>query len=231
MNGKEGKEIWRIFRIISEYVEGIEKLSDITPAISIFGSARASSSHPYYQSTVELAKKLAKKNYSIITGGGGGIMEAANKGALEAGAQSIGLNIELPHEQKGNSYLTEEIEFRYFFIRKVMFLKHSNAIVIVPGGFGTLDEFFETLTLIQTQRTDQVPVYALGTDFWGGLFDWVKKTMLAEKFIDATDLELFTLTDDIEEIVEGIDRRIRDQYFKKKNKKKNFSQEKKDEQE
>lgn len=220
ISGNEGKEIWRIFRIISEFVEGIETLSDVTPAVSIFGSARAGTDHPYYQATIELSKKLAKRDYSIITGGGGGIMEAANKGAMEVGAQSIGLNIDLPHEQKSNIYLTDEIEFRYFFIRKVMFLKHSNAIVIVPGGFGTLDEFFEAMTLIQTDRSKPVPVYVLGTKFWGGLIDWIKESMLVEKFIEEKDLDLFTLTDDIDEIVEGIDKGIKDQFFKKKIKKK-----------
>ncbi len=200
----KGKEIWRIFRIIAEFVDGVEKLSDIEPAISIFGSARAKPDHPHYKATVELANKLASKGYAIMTGGGGGIMEAANRGAKEAGGRSVGLNIELPFEQQANQYITTYLEFRYFFVRKVMFLKYSSAIVLIPGGFGTLDEFFETMTLIQTERTNPVPVYVYGVDFWKGLFDWLKGSVLDGKYISPRDMNLFKLTDDIDEIVEEI---------------------------
>ncbi len=204
LKGQEGREIWRIFRVISEFVDGIEKLSGIGKAVAIFGSARSRSTDKYYKLAVELSKKLALKGYSIITGGGNGIMEAANIGAMEGDAQSIGLNIELPFEQDSNDYQTVSVDFRYFFVRKVMFLKYSSAIVLVPGGFGTLDEFFETMTLIQTQRTDPVPVYALGSDYWGGLFKWLEETVYKNHYIDEKDLSLFTLTDDIDEIVSGI---------------------------
>ncbi len=204
LKGQEGREIWRIFRVISEFVDGIEKLSGIGKAVAVFGSARSGSSDKYYKLAVELAEKLALKGYSIITGGGNGIMEAANLGALKGKAQSVGLNIELPFETDANDHQTISVDFRYFFVRKVMFLKYSSAIVLVPGGFGTLDEFFETMTLIQTQRTAPVPVYALGSDYWGGLFKWLKETVYKDQYIDKKDLSLFTLTDDIDEIVDGI---------------------------
>ncbi|GMT48465.1 MAG: hypothetical protein IEMM0008_0004 [bacterium] len=204
LKGQEGREIWRIFRVISEFVDGIEKLSGIGKAVAVFGSARSGPSDKYYKLAVELAEKLALKGYSIITGGGNGIMEAANLGALKGNAQSVGLNIELPHEKGSNDHQTITVDFRYFFVRKVMFLKYSSAIVLIPGGFGTLDEFFETMTLIQTKRTTRVPVYALGSDYWEGLFKWLKETVYESQYIDEKDLSLFTLTDDIDEIVDGI---------------------------
>jgi len=201
---EKGKEVWRIFRIISEFVDGVENLSDIEPAVAIFGSARSGTDHKYYKLTVDLARSLAKKGYAIITGAGGGIMEAANKGAKEEGGESVGLNIELPYEQHANPYLTTHIEFRYFFIRKVMFLKYSSAIVLVPGGYGTLDEFFETMTLIQTDRTTRVPVYLLGIEYWNGLFQWLRDNVLSEGYIDSKDLDLCVITDSVEDIVKGI---------------------------
>lgn len=206
----KGKEIWRIFRIISEFVDGFDTLSDVEPAVTIFGSARIQPDHKYYKLTVELSKKLTENGYSIITGAGGGVMEAGNKGAQEKGGNSIGLNIQLPFEQKVNKYVDTLVDFRYFFIRKVMFLKYSSAIVLVPGGFGTLDEFFETLTLIQTKRTNSRPVYLLGSQYWEGLLKWTKEAVLSEKYIDENDLNLFTITDSIDEIVKGINLYLKD---------------------
>ncbi|MCK4768361.1 MAG: TIGR00730 family Rossman fold protein [Desulfobacula sp.] len=194
-------ESWRLFKIMGEFVEGIDALHNLGPAVSIFGSARTSCEHPYYKKCENLAALFAQNGYSIITGGGGGIMEAANKGAAAGGTDSIGLNITLPFEQKPNSYATTQIEFKYFFVRKVMFLKYAQAFIIMPGGFGTLDELFETITLIQTQRIRKVPVILVGKDYWEGMIQWVKNRFLKEKMISEKDLSLFHLLDDPEEIV------------------------------
>ncbi|MBU8849769.1 MAG: TIGR00730 family Rossman fold protein [Desulfobacterales bacterium] len=194
-------ESWRLFKIMGEFVEGIDALHNLGPAVSVFGSARTGCEHPYYKKCENLAALFAQKGYSIITGGGGGIMEAANKGAAAGGAGSVGLNITLPFEQKPNPYADTQIEFKYFFVRKVMFLKYAQAFIIMPGGFGTLDELFETITLIQTQRIRKVPVILVGKDYWKGMVQWVKDKFLEEKMISEKDLTLFHLLDDPEEIV------------------------------
>jgi uncharacterized protein (TIGR00730 family) len=195
------EESWRIFKIIGEFVEGIDTLHDIGPAVSIFGSARTKPGSPYYTMASDIAKLMVKNGYAVITGGGGGIMEAANKGANEAGGQSVGLNITLPFEQDPNPYSNIKLQFNYFFVRKVMFVKYAMAYVIMPGGFGTLDELFEAVTLIQTQRIKPLPVILVGTSFWGGLIDWIKSTMLAEKNISPKDMDIFHITDDPDEVL------------------------------
>jgi uncharacterized protein (TIGR00730 family) len=198
----KGDESWRLFRIISEFTEGFDKLSNIGFAISIFGSARTRPDDEYYRKTIELAARLAKEQYAIISGGGPGIMEAANRGAAENNALSVGLNIELPHEQRWNKYQNLSLDFRYFFARKVMFVKYSMGYVCMPGGFGTLDEFFESLTLVQTGKIYHMPVVLFGTEFWSGLLDWMKDRLLSYGNISEEDLELITLTDDIDEVVD-----------------------------
>src|SRR3989454_3842022 len=196
---------WRIFRIMAEFVDSFETLSQLGPAVTIFGSARTPSSDPYYQAAIAIAKGLAKHNFAVVTGGGPGIMEAANKGAAEAKGKSVGLNIELPHEQKGNRYANMPINFHYFFSRKVCFVKYSIAFVFMPGGFGTLDEFFEVLTLVQTGRIPEFPLILFGREFWKGLLTWMK-TRLEEKsrFISAGDMDLITVTDDPQEAIDII---------------------------
>ena len=191
-------ETWRVFRIMAEFVEGFDELSRLGPAVSIFGSARAEPEDPYYKLAVRTASLIVKNGMAVITGGGPGIMEAANRGALEAGGRSVGLNIELPHEQSANQYQNLSLSFRYFFARKTMFTKYARALVIFPGGFGTMDEFFESLTLIQTMKMKRFPVVLMGTDFWEGLLGWVKQTMLGAGYISEEDLALYTLTDDPE---------------------------------
>ena len=198
------QETWRVFRIMAEFVEGFDELSKLGPAVSIFGSARTEPDDPYYKLAERTASLLVKAGMSVITGGGPGIMEAANKGAIEAGGQSVGLNIELPHEQDPNPYQSLSLSFRYFFARKTMFTKYSRAFIILPGGFGTMDEFFESLTLMQTMKTPQFPVILMGSDFWAGLLDWVKNSMLREGNISPNDLELYTITDDPNVVVELI---------------------------
>ncbi len=204
-----GEETWRIFRIMAEFVEGVDDLSGIGPAVSVFGSARTAPDRPYYPQAVQLGRMLVENGYSVITGGGPGIMEAANKGAFEAGGTSVGLNICLPHEQEGNPYQTISIEFHYFFVRKVMFVRYADAFVCFPGGFGTMDEFFESMTLIQTGKVPQMPVVLVGTDFWNPLLDWLRGTML-EQFgnISPGDMDLFHVTDDLEETVRYIRDRV-----------------------
>jgi len=193
-------ESWRIFKIMGEFVDGIEALHDIGPAVSIFGSARVKPSHPYYKKAEVTAAILARHNYAVITGGGGGTMEAANKGASEAGGTSVGLNIILPHEQEPNPYTNVSLEFKYFFIRKVMFVKYATAYIIMPGGLGTLDELFEAVTLIQTQRIKFLPVILLGSEYWSGLIDWIKERLLGEKMISDKDIDIMKIMDDPEEI-------------------------------
>jgi uncharacterized protein (TIGR00730 family) len=197
----KGDESWRMFRILSELTEGIDKLADLGHAVSIFGSARLKPDNPHYQKAVEIAQRLAKNNFDVITGGGPGIMEAANKGALDEDVKSVGLNINLPQEQAPNPYQNVSLDYRYFFVRKVMFVKHSMGYVIMPGGFGTLDEFFEALTLMQTEKIFPMPLILFGVDFWEGLIDWLRGTMLANGTISEEDFEFIRLTDDIDEVV------------------------------
>ncbi len=195
-------ESWRVFRIMSEFVEAFETMVRIGPAISVFGSARTPPDDPYYKLGVECGRKLVEKDFAVVTGGGPGIMEAANKGALEAGGTSIGLNITLPTEQLPNPYQNVELDFRYFFIRKVMFVKYASGCIIFPGGVGTMDEFFESLTLIQTLKIVPFPVVLIGKNFWSGLLDWMHSVM-DEQFhtIGPEDFDLFHLTDDVDEAV------------------------------
>lgn len=196
-------ESWRVFRIMSEFVEAFDTLSRLGPSVTIFGSARTPPGDPYYQAAVECAAKLTRKGFTVITGGGPGIMEAANKGAHEAGGTSVGLNISLPMEQVPNPFQNVELDFRYFFIRKVMFMKYARGFVIFPGGFGTMDEFFEALTLIQTLKVIPFPVVLIGSEFWRGLLDWLASTM-DQKYhtISPEDFNLFHLTDSIDEAVQ-----------------------------
>ena len=201
-------ESWRLFRIMAEFVDGIETLSHVKNAVSIFGSARTEPDDPYYQKAELLARRLAEKGFGVITGGGAGVMAAANKGAAEAGGQSVGMNIRLPFEQKPNPYANISIDYKYFFIRKVMFVKHAVAYVIMPGGFGTLDELFEALTLIQTKRIKCFPVILMGSEYWKGLFDWLRKTMLRDNKISPEDMELFQIIDDPGEAVKHIQRYV-----------------------
>ncbi len=195
---------WRIFRIMAEFVDSFEALSQLGPGVTIFGSARMLPSDPYYQAAVDIAKELAKHKVAIITGGGPGIMEAANRGASAVKGKSVGLNIELPHEQKGNRYANIPIHFHYFFSRKVCFVKYSLAFVFMPGGFGTLDEFFEVLTLVQTRRIPEFPLICFGREHWNGLFKWMKSTLLPSKLISPGDLDLIKITDDPKEVVDLI---------------------------
>lgn len=198
------EESWRIFRIMAEFVEAIESLSKLKNAVSIFGSARVTPDDPYYQKTEKLARRLAEKGFSVITGGGPGIMEAANKGAAEAGGKSVGMNIRLPLEQKPNAYANISIDYKYFFIRKVMFVKYAIAYVIMPGGFGTMDELFEALTLIQTRRIKSFPVILMGSEYWKGLLDWLKNTMIRGGMILPEDLDFIEIIDDPDEVVKHI---------------------------
>jgi hypothetical protein len=195
---------WRIFRIMAEFVDSFETLSQVGPGVTIFGSARTPSNNPYYQATVTLAKELAQHKLAVITGGGPGIMEAANKGAAKAKGKSVGLNIELPFEQEGNHYANIPIHFHYFFSRKVCFVKYSIGFVFMPGGFGTLDEFFEVLTLVQTQRIPRFPLILFGRKYWKGLLDWMATTMEKCKYISPGDLDLVTITDDPQEAIKII---------------------------
>ncbi len=198
-------ESWRMFRILSEFVEGFDTLSTVKrPSVSIYGSARTSEDHPDYQMAREIARKLSEHGYGIITGGGPGIMEAANRGAADADGLSIGLNIDLPHEQEGNPYTNLSLDFRYFFVRKVMFLKYSMGFICMPGGFGSMDELFESLTLIQTKKVKPFPILLVGSSFWTGLVDWIRDQQLANGKIGEDDLMLFEIMDDVDEIVSYI---------------------------
>lgn len=206
---RTGGESWTVFKVMAEFVEGFEKMSEIGPCVSIFGSARTKPGSKYYELAVDTAAKLSEAGFGIITGGGPGIMEAGNKGARESGAPSVGLNIELPFEQHSNPWIDKDksIDFNYFFIRKVMFVKFAQAFVVLPGGFGTLDEMFESLTLIQTSKIDAFPVILVGTEFWQGLIDWIKTTLLEQHGnISEKDLDLFHLVDTPEEVVEVINK-------------------------
>jgi len=195
------QESWRVFRIMAEFVDGFEELAEVGKAVSIFGSARTPSDDPYYEKARETTRLLAESGYAIITGAGPGIMEAANRGAKEGGGLSIGLNIEIPMEQKSNTYVEKLLSFRYFFCRKVMFVKYAHAFIIFPGGFGTVDEFMESITLIQTRRASRFPVILVGSDYWKGLVQWMKETMAGTKKISESDLAIFRLVDDPATIV------------------------------
>jgi uncharacterized protein (TIGR00730 family) len=198
------EESWRVFRIMAEFVDAIEELSEVSHAVSIFGSARVLPGDKYYREAEALARLLAENGFSVITGGGPGLMEAANKGAAEGGGKSVGMNIRLPFEQTPNQYANISIDYKYFFIRKVMFVKYAMAYVILPGGFGTMDELFEALTLIQTRRIRSFPVVLMGSDYWGGLVTWMKDTMLSSGKISPEDLDLFAVIDDPVAIVKHI---------------------------
>ncbi len=203
----KGENAWTMFKIMAEFVDGFEKLNQLGPCISIFGSARTKADNPYYKLTTEVAKRLTQEGYGIITGGGPGIMEAANKGAYEEGGLSVGLNITLPFEKFYNPYIDADknLDHRFFFVRKVMFVKYAQGFVVMPGGFGTLDELFEVLTLMQTKKISEVPVVLVGSEFWTGLKTWIKEVML-DKFsnINASDLDIIPITDDPEFVVKYI---------------------------
>lgn len=198
------QESWKIFQIMAEFVQGYETLASIEPAVTVFGSARFPPDHPHYLLAVEIARLLSDGGFAVVSGGGPGIMEAANKGAKEGGAPSVGLNITLPHEQHDNPYQDISLHFQHFFARKVMFVKHASAYVVMPGGFGTLDEMAEILTLVQTGKSRRIPIILVGTAFWSGLLDWFRQTMLAEGTISAEDLNLVTLCDEPQTVVDTI---------------------------
>ena len=213
LQGERGKETeflhtdpWRVFRIMGEFVEGFDTLADLGPAVSIFGSARVPPDDPSYLAAEETARRFVERGFAVITGGGPGIMEAANKGAAEAGGDSVGCNIELPFEQGMNRYVRTAVNFRYFFVRKTMFVKYAEGFIIFPGGFGTMDELFEALTLIQTGKVRNFPVVLMGTDYWGGMMDWLNKVMAGEGKIAPDDLDLILLTDSPEEAAQHVAR-------------------------
>ena len=202
-NTTKTNDSWSLFKIMGEFVHGYEKMDSIGPCVSIFGSARTQPDHTYYKLATDVAETVAKAGYGIITGGGSGIMEAANKGAQQANGPSVGLNIALPFEQSSNPYIDKDknLNFEYFFIRKVMFVKYAQAFVVLPGGFGTLDELFESLTLIQTKKISRIPIILVGTEFWKGLIDWIKISLIEEKLISPEDLDLFSVVDTQEEVL------------------------------
>jgi uncharacterized protein (TIGR00730 family) len=198
------KDAWRALRILSEFVEGFDTLADLPPAVSVFGSARSDPSSPECQLAADLGAALAEAGYAVITGGGPGVMEAANRGATEAGGMSVGLGIELPFEQGLNGWVDIGIDFRYFFVRKTMFVKYAQAFVVLPGGFGTLDELFEAVTLVQTRKVTRFPVILMGSEYWGGLLDWIKGRLLADGKVSARDMDLIRVTDEVAEAVQII---------------------------
>ena len=198
------KDAWRALRILSEFVEGFDTLADLPPAVSVFGSARSAPDSPECVLAADLGAALAEAGYAVITGGGPGVMEAANRGATEAGGMSVGLGIELPFEQGLNGWVDIGIDFRYFFVRKTMFVKYAQAFVVLPGGFGTLDELFEAITLVQTKKVTRFPVILIGTEYWSGLLDWIKGRLLVDGKVSQADLDLIMLTDDVEEAVRFI---------------------------
>ena len=208
INEETVENSWRLFHIMAEFVEGFEALSDCHPAVSIFGSTRVRPGDEVYQQAEQIGRLLAQNKFSVITGGGPGVMEAANKGAAEAGGKSIGLNIELPFEQKPNSYANLPLSFRYFFVRKVMFVKYAMAFIILPGGFGTMDELMESVTLIQTRRIKPFPVILVGTEYWKGFLSWVKDVVLKEGKISPEDMDIFHLIDEPEEVVKTIKKKV-----------------------
>jgi uncharacterized protein (TIGR00730 family) len=212
--GEQAREAWRIFGIMSEFVEATERLKPIRPAVSIFGSARTKPDHPYYELTEKIARLLSDSGFSVISGGGPGIMEAANKGAFAGKSPSVGLNIQLPHEQSGNPYQDVSQTFRHFFPRKVMFVRFAQADVVMPGGFGTLDEVMEALTLIQTGKGRKIPVILVCSEFWSGLIDWFRNTLVAEKMVNPDDMDLIQIIDEPEEIVAAIFKHYEQRGFK-----------------
>lgn len=215
-NNVKANDSWALFKIMSEFVHGYENMSRIGPCISIFGSARTAPEDPYYRLTTEIAESVVKSGLGIITGGGPGIMEAANLGAKNAGGISVGLNINLPFEQKANLYIDEDklMNFEYFFVRKVIFMKYSQGFVVMPGGFGTLDELFEALTLIQTEKIKKFPIILVGKKFWGGLMDWINTTLLEEHKIDPDDLDLIRVVETKKEVLEHLERFYYKESFK-----------------
>jgi uncharacterized protein (TIGR00730 family) len=202
------KDSWRMFRFLAEFVEGFEVMPEVYPAVTIFGSSRAKPKSPSYKTTVKVARLLVENGFNVISGGGPGIMEAANKGAAEAGGKSVGLHIQLPNEQKPNKYANVRLGFKYFFIRKVMFVKYAVAYIIIPGGFGTLDELFEALTLIQTKRIKYFPIILMDSQFWNGLLDWVKNTLIKENKVSKFDFDIFNVVDTPEEAVSIIKKTV-----------------------
>jgi len=201
-------ESWRLFKIMGEFVDGVDNLHDIGPAVSIFGSARTKPDDPVYKKAEKIAALFVKNDFAVITGGGGGVMEAANKGAAEAGGTSVGLNIVLPFEQEPNKYSNISLDFNYFFIRKVMFVKYAFAYIIMPGGFGTLDELFESVTLVQTQRIKPFPIILVDSDYWSGLKDWITSRLLKESRISPEDIDILQVMDDPEEIVNTVKKMV-----------------------
>jgi len=199
-----GPNAWRMFRIMGEFATGIQTLNEMPKAVAIFGSARTKPDHPTYELGVRVGRALVEAGYAVITGGGPGAMEAANKGAWEAGGTSVGLGIELPFESGLNPYVDLGVNFRYFFARKTMFVKYAQGFIVLPGGFGTLDELFEALTLVQTRKVTSFPIVLMGTDYWGGLFDWLRTTALSNGTVNAADLDLVLLTDDVDEAVRHV---------------------------
>ena len=219
-NEIKSNDSWAIFKIMSEFVDGYEKLSRIGPCVSVYGSARTKPGEKYYEVAENIAYKLTQNGYGVITGGGPGIMEAGNKGARRGGGISVGLNIDLPFEQKDNLYIDNDknLDFDYFFVRKVMFVKYAQGFVVLPGGFGTLDELFEAITLIQTKKIEKFPIILVGSEFWNGILSWIKETVIKEYGnISLKDLDLFTIVDDVDEVIEIID-----VFYKKNRLKPNF---------
>ncbi len=202
------EDAWRVFRILSEFVEGFETMTSIGPSVSIFGSARLQPTHRYYKMTVEVAKCISRKGFAVITGGGPGLMEASNRGAQLGKGASCGLAIDLPMEAESNAFIDPKykLQFRYFFVRKVMFIRYAQGYVFLPGGFGTMDELFEALTLIQTKKIHSFPIYLMGSEYWAGLMDWIKDTVMRENCITADDLNMMQITDDPEVVANGIER-------------------------
>ena len=212
----KANDSWALFKIMAEFVDGYEKMSMIGPCISLFGSARTASDDPQYQLTVDIAEAIVKSGLGVITGGGPGIMEAANLGAKKGGGTSVGLNINLPFEQKHNEYIDDDklMNFEYFFVRKVMFIKYSQGFVVMPGGLGTLDELFEALTLIQTEKIKKFPILLVGKEYWSGLLDWIKVVLLKENKLDPDDLNLIHVVESKEEVVEQLQKFYKQEYFK-----------------
>ena len=212
----KANDSWALFKIMAEFVDGHEKMSMIGPCVSFFGSARTASDDPKYQLTVDIAEAIVKSGLGVITGGGPGIMEAANLGAKKGGGTSVGLNINLPFEQKHNEYIDDDklMNFEYFFVRKVMFIKYSQGFVVMPGGLGTLDELFEALTLIQTEKIKKLPILLVGKEYWSGLLNWIKVVLLKENKLDPDDLNLIQVVDSKEEVVEQLQKFYKQEYFK-----------------
>lgn len=198
------RDSWKIFQIMAEFVDGFQQLADLSPSVSIFGSARFKPDNPYYEASEQISRLLSDSGFAVVSGGGPGVMEASNKGAFAGKSASVGLNIKLPHEQSGNAFQDISLNFKYFFARKVMFVKYASAYVVMPGGFGTLDEMAEVLTLVQTGKSNKVPIILFGTSFWSGLLEWFETTLVDEGTISADDMNLFQLTDDPQFVVDAI---------------------------